>query len=470
MSEPAAALRSERDLLGELAVPADDLTGIHARRAAVFDLAGRPVHPALIRGIAVVKRAAARAARHAGTLDEQRCQAIDEAASEVASGRWDHLVTCDAWQGGAGTALHMAINELIANRACQLLGGRPGDRQLCDPHEHVNRHQSTNDVVPTALRIAAIHGVRRLEEAVTRLQEACQDRERAFADIVCLGRTEMMDAVLITMGRRIGAWADAFGRDRWRLSKCEERLRVVNLGGTAVGTGIGAPRAYIFRAVEELRALTGLPLARAENLMDGTANADALAEVAGIIGALAANLIKVADDLRLLASGPDGGIGELVLPAWLEGSSLMPGKINPVIPEAVVQAGLAWLADQQTIVHACARGSLELNPYLPLIADRLLHGCDALARACRALAERCLAGLAVDRAACARHAAAIPAEATALAARLGHQQAGELAQAARASGQRVRELAIARGLIDAEAFAALTAPAAVLRLGQEHAP
>lgn len=463
-------LRRERDLLGELEVPADDLTGIHARRAAVFDIAGRPVHPALIHALGQVKQAAARAARHAGTLDEARAAAIDRAAAEVAAGRWDALFASDAWQGGAGTALHMTVNEVIANRACQLLGGRPGDRQLCDPHEHVNRHQSTNDAVPTALRIAAIRGVRALEAAVTRLQEACQERERALAGVVCLGRTELMDAVLITMGRRIGAWADAFGRDRWRLSKCEERLRVVNLGGTAVGTGVGAPRAYIFRAVEELRALTGLPLARAENLMDATANADALAEVAGIVGALAATLIKVADDLRLLASGPEGGIGELRLPALLEGSSLMPGKVNPVIPEAVVQAGLGWLADQQAIVHACARGSLELNPYLPFIADRLLHGLDSLTRAGRALAERCLSGLEIDAEACARHAAATTAEATAIAARLGHQRAGELALAARAQGRRVRDLALAGGLLSAEEFAALTSPAAVLRLGQEPVP
>lgn len=460
------SMRIERDLLGEVAVPADSLKGIHAARAAAnFDLAGRPVHPELLRAMGAVKLAAARAAHHAGTLDAVRLAAIAQAAGEVMEGRWDDALRCDALQGGAGTSINMVVNELIANRSCQLMGGRPGDRNLVSPHDHINIHQSTNDAVPSAIRIAAIRGCRALEDAVVRLQESCQARERDFAGVVCLGRTELMDAVLLTMGRRFGAYADAFGRDRWRISKCEERLRVVNLGGTAIGTALGAPRQYVFRAAEELRAITGLPLARAENLIDATANCDAFAEVAGILGALAADLVKVADDLRLLASGPQGGIGELVLPARQEGSSIMPGKINPVIPEAVVQAGLAWMGDQQVIVSACARGCLELNPYLPLVADRLLHGIDMLGRACLALATKCLDGVQVDAAACARHASAITAQATALAGRLGHHRAGELARQAQATGRTVRDLAVDAGLLSGAEFDELTSPAAVMRLG-----
>jgi aspartate ammonia-lyase len=460
------ALRIEEDLLGQVAVPAASLQGIHAARAAAnFDLAGRPVHPELMRAMGAVKLACARAAHHAGTLDAVRLAAIEQACAEVMEGRWDAALTTDALQGGAGTSINMAANELIANRACQLMGGQPGDCSLVSPHDHINIHQSTNDAVPTAIRIAAIRGVRALEDAVVRLQESCQARERDFAGIVCLGRTEMMDAVLMTMGRRCGAWGDAFGRDRWRISKCEERLRVINLGGTAIGTAIGAPRAYVFRATDELRAVTGLQLARSESLVDGTANADAFAEVAGILGALAVDLVKISDDLRLLASGPHGGIGELVLPARQEGSSLMPGKINPVIPESVVQAGLAWMGDQQVIVQACARGSLEINPYLPLVADRLLHGIDMLTRACLALATKCIDGIAVDAPRCAANATAITAQATAISGRLGHSRAGELARQALASGRTVRDLAIDTGLLSGAEFDELTSPAAVMRLG-----
>lgn len=461
-----AGLRIEHDLLGEVAVPADALPGIHAARAAAnFDLAGRPVHPELIRAFGAVKRACARAAHHAGTLDAVRLAAIEQAAGEVMEGRWDGALRTDALQGGAGTSTNMVVNELIANRACQLMGGQPGDRALVSPHDHVNIHQSTNDAYPTALKIAAMRGFAALEHAVVRLQESCQERERAFAAVVCLGRTEMMDAVLMTMGRRFGAWADALGRDRWRISKCEERLRVVNLGGTATGTALGAPRAYVFRATDELRAITGLPLARAENLIDATANNDAFAEVAGILGALAVDLIKISDDLRLLASGPQGGIGELILPARQEGSSLMPGKINPVIPESVVQAGLSVLGDQQVINQACARGCLEINPYLPLVADRLLNALDVLRRACGALAGKCIDGIQIDANRCAAHASAITAQATAISGRLGHHRAGELARQALATGRTVRDLAIDAGLLSGDEFDQLTSPAAVMRLG-----
>ncbi len=460
------AMRVEHDLLGEVAVPADSLQGIHAARAASnFNIAGRSVHPELMRSMGAVKLACARAAHHAGTLDAVRLAAIGQAAAEVMEGRWDGALHTDALQGGAGTTINMVVNELIANRACQLMGGQPGDRSLVSPHDHINIHQSTNDAVPSAIRIAAIRGVRGLEDAVVRLQESCQARERDFAGIVCLGRTEMMDAVLMTMGRRFGAWADVLGRDRWRISKCEERLRVVNLGGTAIGTALGAPRAYVFKATDELRAITGLPLARAENLIDGTANADAFAEVAGILGALAVDLIKMSDDLRLLASGPQGGLGELILPARQEGSSIMPGKINPVIPEAVVQAGLQWIGDQQVILQACARGCLEINPYLPLVADRLLNGIDMLGRACVALATKCIDGIAIDANRCAANASAITAQATAISGKLGHHRVGELARQALSTGRTVRDLAIDAGLLTGEEFDALTSPAAVMRLG-----
>jgi aspartate ammonia-lyase len=459
-----ADVREERDLLGAVRVPVNGLAGIHAARAAAnFDLAGRRTHAALLHAFGAVKLACCRANRELDHLDADRAAAISQACTEVMEGVHDEALATDALQGGAGTSVNMVVNEVIANRACVLLGAQPGDRKRCHPHDHVNLHQSTNDTYPTALRIAAIRGCRTLEAATVRLQEAFQAQERAAAQVVCLGRTELQDAVLLTMGRRFGAYADAIGRDRWRISKCEERLRVVNLGGTAIGTGLGAPRAYIFRVVEVLREITGLGLARAENLIDGTANADAFAEVSGILDALAVNLVKIADDLRLLSSGPQGGLGELHLPERQEGSSIMPGKVNPVIPESVVQAGLVAMGNHGVIVQACARGCLELNPFLPLVADRLLDTLGVLTRACDSLAARCVAGLRVDADACARHAQSVTAQATALAERLGHHRAGELAQKALAEGWRLKDLAKQEGVAD---FDALVSPAAVLRLGR----
>jgi aspartate ammonia-lyase len=440
------------------------LPGIHAARArAAFAVAGRPVDAVLIRAYGAVKLACCRANRVAGGLDPAVAEALAAACAEVMAGDHDDACAVDALAGGAGTALNLTVSEVVANRACVLLGGAPGDGR-CDPLADANRHQSTNDTFPTALRIAAIRAVTALSERCVALQEAFQARERAWAGLVCLGRTEGQDAVLMTMGRRFGGYAEAVARDRWRLSKVQERLRVVNLGGTAIGTGLGAPRAYIFRVVDELRAITGLPLARAEHLVDGTANADAFAEVAGLLAAAAATLIKISDDLRWLAAGPEGGPGELRLPELIEGSSIMPGKINPVIPEMVVQAGLSALGDQQVIVQACARGCLEINPYLPLVADRLLTMAGTLDRAVAALTT-CVAGIQPVPERIAAHATAVTAEATALATVLGHHTAGRLAQDARASGRRVRDLAIEGGLLTADAADALLTPAAVLRLG-----
>lgn len=463
--------RAERDGIGSLTVPREALWGIHRSRAkANFDLAGREVHPELLRAFGEVKRAAMGTLTRLGVWEGRLGQALDQACAEVAEGHHGPDLATDALQGGAGTSVNMVVNEVIANRVCVLLGGRPGDRNLCDPHDVVNRCQSTNDTFPTALRVAAIRGFRRLAQATVELQEVCQDREKAFSKVVCLGRTEFQDASLMTMGRRFGAWADALGRDRWRFSKCEERLRVVNLGGTAIGTATGALRSYVFKVTEDLRRLTGLPLARSENLVDGTANADVFAEVAGLLGALAVTLMKISDDLRFLSSGPQGGIGELVLPALQEGSSLMPGKVNPVIPEAVIQACLQVLGDQGVILQACARGSLEINPFLPLVADRLLNGIDLMERSCRSLGNRVLKSLKLDETRISRHRDAVIPEATALATLLGHETAGNLAREALDQGKRLSVLVVERGLLSSEEVTRALSAEAVLRLGEPDGP
>jgi aspartate ammonia-lyase len=263
----------------------------------------------------------------------------------------------------------------------------------------------------------------------------------------------------------MGAYADALARDRWRIYKCEERLRIVNLGGTAIGTGLGAPREYIFRVIDHLQQLTNLGLARAENLIDATQNLDVLVEVSGMVRALATNLLKISTDLRLLSSGPDAGLGEIHLPPRQAGSSIMPGKVNPVIPEAVGQAALAIMAHDHALTSACALGNLELNPVLPLVADSLLTSLELARRACRIFAEQCVREMTIDASRCARHVEGSTATLTALVDRLGYAAAQQVAQRARDHGQSIRQVVLEQGLLSAVEFEQAIAPATVTRLG-----
>jgi len=462
--------RCEKDSLGELAVPAGARHGIHTARALEnFPLLGRPVHPALARAFGAVKLAALRTNRRLGYLgdggDPGKAEAMEQACRELLEGALDGEVVVDALQGGAGTSTNMNVNEVLANRALELLGRPHGDYAAVSPTDDLNLHQSTNDTYPTALRIAAIHGLRELERQVLALQESFQAQEKALAHVVKVARTELQDAVLTTLGRSMGAYAEALNRDRWRLAKAEERLRVVNLGGTAIGTGLAAPTEYIFRVVEELRELTGLGLARAENLVDATQNLDTLVEVSGLLKALATTLIKVATDLRVLSSGPEAGLGELRLPPRQAGSSIMPGKVNPVIPEAVTQAAVMAIAHDQALGTAVAMGSLELNAFLPLIAHCFLESLDLLARACDILARHCVAGLSADEGRCRAQVENGTAAATALLPLIGYEQAALLAAKAQAEGTGLKATAVSSGLLTAAQFEELTSPEAVGRLG-----
>ncbi len=466
VSDSSNRLRREEDLLGGREIPVDALWGIHTARAVEnFPLCGRPVHPELIHAFGAVKLACARANHELGRWDDRVMTAIESACGEMMRGELDAEIRVDALQGGAGTSTNMNVNEVLANRALCLLGRGPGGYDLLHPMDDLNLHQSTNDTYPTAVRVAAIHLLRRLERSVVALQESFQRKEKEFAAIVKVGRTQYQDAVLTTLGREMSAYAEAFGRDRWRIYKCEERLRVVNLGGTAIGTGLGAPRRFIFRATEHLRAITGLGLARAENLVEATQNADVFVEVSGILKACAVNLLKVSGDLRLLASGPDAGLGEIRLPQRQAGSSIMPGKVNPVIPEAVSQAALRVMASDQEIAQAAALGSLELNPFLPLVADALLGAIELLERSARILREHCVEEMTADAARCARAVDGATATVTALLPEIGYARAALLAERARATGRTIREVAIRDGFVTPERYAELTSPEAVLRLG-----
>ena len=466
-------MRIEHDLLGEREVPIQALWGIHTLRAVEnFPLSGRATPPELIHAYGVVKLACARINHAVGAwkADSAKALAIEQACQEMADGKLDAHILVDVLAGGAGTSLNMNVNEVIANRALQLLGDPLGDHARVSPLDDVNLHQSTNDTYPTALRVAAIRLLQQLDARVVALQEAFQAKEREFASVVKVGRTELQDAVLTTLGREMGAYAEAVNRDRWRIYKCQERLRVVNLGGTAIGTGIAAPREYVFRVTEELRRLSGLNLARAENLVEATQNADVFVEVSGILKAQATTLIKICNDLRLMSSGPEAGLGEIRLPPRQAGSSIMPGKVNPVIPEAVIQAAMKVIGNDLAITLACASGSLELNPFLPVVADALLESLRLLCSACRILTDGCVVGIEANEVRCRAHVEASTAIATALLPVLGYERMPDILRLAQQTHRTIRQIVIGDGLLSEQIFDELTSPEAVCRLGTLFSP
>ncbi len=403
-------MRTEKDFLGEVEIPADAPYGIHTARALEnFPIPGRSVPESLISALAQVKKACALANKELGFLSVEKADAIISVCEAFQVSRFKSQLS--ALQGGAGTSTNMLLNELIANKAG------------LHPIEDVNLHQSTNDVYPTAVKVAAIFELRMLAEKVEALQGAFQQAEKRFAHIPTLGKTELMDAVPLTLGAEFGAFAEAFARDRWRTFKCEERLRVVNLGGTAVGTGLTAPRSYIFLVTDKLREITGLGLSRGENLVDQTANADAFVEVSGIMKACSVNLLKICADLRLLHMNKN-----IKLPAVQAGSSIMPGKVNPVILESVMQIGIKVQANDFIVTECASRGSLQINEFMPLLAFALLESMELLGAAAGMLAKHA-DGIEADEAECERQFNASLEIVTAFLPAIGYERATELVEA-----------------------------------------
>lgn len=458
--------RVEKDLLGELKVPREAYYGIHTVRAVNnFKVSGVKTHSALIRAIAQVKQAAALANMGAGLLERRIGEAIVKSAEEIAAGGLADQFIVDAFQGGAGTSTNMNMNEVIANRAIEILGGEKGEYHLVHPLEHVNMSQSTNDVYPTALRLAAIGLVLELSDSLADLQAALQEKEAEFAGILKLGRTEMQDAVPVTLGQEFSAFAEAIARDRWRLYKVEERLRQVNLGGTAVGTGLNANPKYVYMVIEELRSITGLGLARSENTVDLTQNADVFVEISGLLKAAAVNLAKIAGDLRLLSSGPLGGFAEIRLPQVQAGSSIMPGKVNPVFPEMVGQVAFQVMGNDQVIAAAAAAGQLELNAFMPLIAHNLLNSLEMMINAVNLFAEKCVKGIRADEKRCRRWLEESYGFITALTPHLGYDQASELVKKAYTEKKNLRQLILESGLFTEEDLEAIFTPGELTRPG-----
>ncbi len=384
-------MRTEKDKIGEVHIEDGTLYGIQTARAAEnFALGGRKTDMQLIYAIVTVKKAAALTYQKLNIGKEGVYEAIAAACGQVLEGKADGAFVTDALQGGAGTSTNMNANEVLANLALKKLGFEYGRYDIIHPLDDVNRGQSTNDVYPTALRIAAIQLLRQLSDACAKLQQSLQTKENEYDGIAKLGRTELMDAVPITLGQEFGSFAQAIARDRWRLYKVEERLRQVNIGGTAVGAGNNADKKYRFRIIEELRELTGIGLAAAEYPMDITQNNDVFVEVSGLLKALAVNLIKISNDLRLMNSGPKGGFSEIVLEPLQMGSTIMPGKVNPVIPEMVMQVSMKVMANDFAISTAASRGEFELNAFLPLIADALLESLELLTGAAELFRTKCI--------------------------------------------------------------------------------
>ncbi len=459
--------REEIDFLGTRQISSESLWGIHTQRAIEnFPLSGKAVHPELVKAYGAVKLACFQTNRQLGFFnDTEKAGAIEAACHEMAEGLLIQHIVVDALQGGAGTSTNMNVNEVIANRALEIAGKIKGDYAFISPLDDINLHQSTNDTYPTALKVASILMIRRLEQAVLALQEAFQLKEKEFAHVVKIGRTQLQDAVLTTLGREMGAYTEAFNRDRWRFSKCEERLRVVNLGGTAIGSGVGAPRQYIFRVVENLRGITGIGLARAENMIDNTQNADVFVEVSGILKAFAVSLLKVSNDLRLMSSGPDAGLAEIFLPEKQAGSSIMPGKVNPVIPEACAQAAMMVMGNDPVIAHAASSGNLELNPFLPLIANTLLDSLDLLTNAATILRVHCVQDLVANEEHCRKNILNSTALITAVIPVIGYEKASEIVKVARAKQVSVREVLIDSGVMNEQTLNELIRPEVVSKLG-----
>ena len=397
-------MRVEKDVIGEIQLPDDCLYGINTARAMDnFKLNNHKTNRNLIRAIVIVKKAAAETYVHIKDGDIKKEKAISHACDKILSeDLWDNF-PLDALQGGAGTSTNMNVNEVIANLANKELGAELGDYSVVHPLNDVNRGQSTNDVYPTGLRIAAIRQLRLLSDECAKLQTALQEKENKYEFVKKLGRTELMDAVPISLGQEFGAYAQAIARDRWRLYKVEERLRQVNIGGTAVGLANLASHKYRFGIIEELRNLTGYGLASAEYPMDITQNNDVFVETSGLIKALAVNLMKISNDLRLMNSGPYGGLGEIKLKEMQQGSTIMPGKINPVIPEMVMQSAMKVISNDNAISMAAAHGEFELNAFMPLIADSILNSLELMTDAVKLFREKCIVPLEVNEDMCERH-------------------------------------------------------------------
>lgn len=442
MTSETENFRIERDSLGELAVPAQALYGIQTQRAVLnFPISGRRPYRAFIWSMALIKACAARVNHELGLLDEARAAAIQQAAQEVMEGTWDEHFVVDPFQAGAGTSHNMNLNEVIANRATQLLGGALGEYRV-HPNDHVNMAQSTNDTIPTAIRLGCLWRLEELLQAVTTLTEAFRQKAQEFDDVLKSGRTHLQDAVPVRLGQEFGAYARAIERDGERICRAAQGLYRLGIGGTAVGSGLNAHPQYRFRMVECLRQRTGWELTASDNLFESMQSMADFAEFSGAFRTLAITLTRVANDLRLLASGPATGLDEIRLPAVQPGSSIMPGKVNPVIAEMLNMVMYYVQGLDHTVALAAQAGQLELNVMMPIIGHCLFESMHLLIASLKAFTEKCVVGIQANRAKAAAWLEKNAILVTALNPLIGYAAAAALAKEAIANNLSVRELAL----------------------------
>ncbi|TXI58094.1 MAG: aspartate ammonia-lyase [Mycolicibacterium mageritense] len=457
----AMTARAEQDSLGTLEVPASAYYGVHTARAlANFPISGiaLSVYPLFVNALAAVKQAAAEANRDLGLLDDERAEAITAACREIAAGALHDQFVVDVVQGGAGTSTNMNANEVIANRALELLGAGRGDYERLHPLEHVNRSQSTNDVYPTAIKVALQVQIAALHATMTDLAAAFGTKAAEFATVLKMGRTQLQDAVPMTLGQEFSTYAVMLAEDAERLQEAARLVTEINLGGTAIGTGLNAHPRYAALVCEKLSAITGFQLSTAGNLVEATQDVGAFVQVSGVLKRTALKLSKICNDLRLLSSGPRAGFNEINLPAVQAGSSIMPGKVNPVIPEVVNQVAFEVVGNDVTISMAAEAGQLQLNAFEPIIAHCLFQSLAHLDAACRTLRDRCVLGITANRERLYESVTNSIGVITALNPYIGYATAARIAKSALETGKPIPEIVVAEGLLSADRVAELLAP------------
>lgn len=453
--------RLEHDLIGDREVPAEAYWGVHTLRAAEnFRITGQTLadNPHLIVAFARVKQAAARTNHQLGLLDDTRATAIDQACERVASGEFNDQFILDPVQGGAGTSTNMNANEVIANVALEILGHAKGDYQHLHPNDHVNLSQSTNDAYPTAVKIATCFAARPLLAAMEELEDACRRKAVEFRSVVKMGRTQLQDAVPMTVGQEFEGWAVTLREDHDRLSESLQLVTEINLGATAIGTGLNAPVGYTEAVCSHLAQLTGLPLSTSPNLVEATSDVGSFVHLSGVLKRVAIKLSKICNDLRLLSSGPRAGLNDIQLPAVQSGSSIMPGKVNPVIPEVVNQIAYQVVGYDATVTMAAEGGQLQLNAFEPVILHSIGLSMKHLTNGCTTLAQKCISGITVDEDALRRQVEQSIGLVTALNPVLGYAQSTMIAMEALHSGRGVAELVLERKLLTATELAELLRP------------
>lgn len=449
--EDKVIFRTESDSIGTKQIPQDVYYGVQSLRAMEnFSITGQTMHKQMIKSLAQLKKACAITNAEAGVLDAHIAEAIVKACDLLLEGKYHDQFIVDPIQGGAGTSINMNANEVIANVAIELLGGRKGDYSVVHPNDHVNYGQSTNDVIPTAGKMTTLVLLQELKKSLTHLKNEFEEKAVAFDSIIKMGRTQLQDAVPIRLGQEFSAYATAVERSLDRLKQTEEELYTVNMGGTAIGTGLNADSVYFHHIAETLSQLTGFPFRQAGDLIDATQNIDCFAAISSTLKNCAISLSKIANDLRLMSSGPRTGFGEINLPAKQNGSSIMPGKVNPVIPEVVSQVAYKVAGNDVTIAMAVEAGQMELNAFEPVIFESLFQSITILSNAAITFADNCVSGITANEERCRELVDSSVGTITALCPHIGYARAAKIAKEALAKQIPVKELILRENILDEE--------------------